>query len=184
MAILLAFAPFILFVIVERTIGVSAGLLAATAVSLALVAREALRKARSLKVLEVGTAVLFGGLAAYTLLVGGAWSVFGVRLTVDAGLFLIVLISIAVGRPFTLPYAREQVPRELWERPQFIRTNYVVTAAWAAAFAVIVAADALLLYAPEVPAAVGIVTTVLALLAAIRFTTWYPKRVRAKAAAG
>jgi hypothetical protein len=179
MAILLGFAPFILFVIVEQAVGVNAGLISAAIVALALVAREALH-GRRLKVLELGTTILFGGLAIYAWVAGGTWTVFGVRLAVDAGLFLIVLISIAIGLPFTLPYARERVPPEAWERPEFIRTNYIVTTAWAVAFAVIVAADALLLYAPQVPAAVGIAVTVLALLGAIRFTTWYPARVRAR----
>ena len=51
---------------------------------------------------------LFGGLAVYALLGGPAWTVIGVRLRVDAGLLLIVLASMAVGRPFTLQYARER----------------------------------------------------------------------------
>jgi hypothetical protein len=37
----------------------------------------------------------------------------GVRLRVDAGLLLIVLITLLVGKPFTLQYAREQVPQDL-----------------------------------------------------------------------
>ena len=53
----------------------------------------------------------------------------------------IALVSFAVGsillrRPFTLEYAREQVDEQFWEQPIFIRTNYVITWAWAAAFGV------------------------------------------------
>jgi hypothetical protein len=46
-------------------------------------------------------------------------------------LVLIAVGSIAVRRPFTLPYARERVPPEMWTTPRFIRTNHVVSAAWA-----------------------------------------------------
>jgi hypothetical protein len=45
-----------------------------------------------------------------------------------------------------------------------------------------VAADLVLLYLPELPPLIGIVATVLALVGAVRFTTWYPERVRAKLA--
>jgi hypothetical protein len=78
--------------------------------------------------------VLFSGLALYTVFGGTAWSVLPVRLCVDTGLLLIVLISMAVGRPFTLQCAREQVAPEFWDRPEFVRTNYVITAVGALAF--------------------------------------------------
>ena len=58
------------------------------------------------KILEIGTFVLFGGLALYAVLGGPMWSIMGVRLRVDAGLLTLVLITMAVGRPFTLQYAR------------------------------------------------------------------------------
>ena len=65
------------------------------------------------------------------------------RLAANGGLFAIALFSILVRNPFTLQYAREQVPREFWETPRFIWTNYIITGAWAIAFAVMAAADAL-----------------------------------------
>jgi hypothetical protein len=98
----------------------------------------------------------------------------------DAGLLLIVLASIIVCRPFTLQYARERVARELWDSPEFVRTNYVITAAWAGAFAVMVAADLVMLYVPTLPRWVGIAATVAALYGAFSFTDWYPKRNQEK----
>jgi hypothetical protein len=109
MGILLAFAPFIVFAIVDRIGSSTEGLIAATLVSLALILRDYLTPGRVPKLLEIGTLMLFGGLALYSLLAEPNWSVIGVRLCVDAGLLLIVLISIAARRPFTLQYAREQV---------------------------------------------------------------------------
>jgi hypothetical protein len=103
-------------------------------------------------------------------------------LRVDLGLLLIVLVSLALRRPFTLQYAREQVPEEFWSSPQFVRTNYVITAVWALAFAVLVVADLILLYVPELPPRVGIIATIAALVGAIKFTSWYPERVKADGA--
>jgi len=93
------------------------------------------------------------------------------------------MISIAIHRPFTLQYAREQVPEEIAAHPAFYAVNTVITAGWAVAFAVMVAADGLMLYAPQVPLAVGIALTIAAFIGAIWFTRWYPARVRARFAA-
>lgn len=46
------------------------------------------------------------------------------------------------------------------------------------ASAVMVAADLVMLYLPEVPQRAGIVATILALVGAVKFTSWYPDRRR------
>jgi hypothetical protein len=179
MNMLLAFAPFIAFVVIERTVGVSAGLAAGAVVSAAMLVRDVVSRERQVKILEIGTFLLFGALTVYALLYGASWSVAAVRLRVDAGLFLIVLASMALRQPFTIQYAREKVAPELWNASGFIRTNYAITFAWALAFAAMVAADLLMTYVTSVPHAVGIVITVAALYAAIKFSGWYPQRQRA-----
>jgi hypothetical protein len=181
MQILLAFAPFIVFVVIVRLVGGIAGLVAAAIISAALLAREVFGAGRMVKVLEIGTFVLFAGLAIYAKLAGAAWSIFAVRLRVDAGLLLVVLVSIVIHQPFTLQYAREQVTRELWNTPAFLRVNYIITGVWAAAFAIMVAADLLLLYVPSLPPSVGIVATIAALCGAVSFTSQYPERKRSPA---
>jgi hypothetical protein len=182
MGILLAFAPFIVFAVLDRVFGPAAALVAGAAVSAALIARDLLGSGRSVKILEVGTFILFSGLALYTLLRGASWSVIGVRLCVDAGLLAVVLASMAVGRPFTLQYAREQVSPQLWNRPEFIRTNYVITGVWALAFFVMVLAEVALLYVPGLPPRAGVVAIILALVGAVKFTGWYPEREKRQAA--
>lgn len=179
MGILFAFAPFIAFVVIERMIGVPAGLAAGAIVSATLLVRDLVSRTRSVKMLEIGTFLLFGGLTLIALLPGVVqWSIAAVRLRVDAGLLLIVLASIVMRRPFTLQYAREQVVPDLWDDPEFVRTNYIITSAWAAAFAVMVIADLVLTYLPALPHSFSIVATVLALVAAVKFTGWYPDRDR------
>ena len=178
MGILLAFAPFIAFALIDRIVGPTEGLVAGTLVSLALLARDVLAPERTPKILEIGTAILFGGLAAYALIATPSWSVIGVRLCVDAGLLMIVVLSLALGRPFTLQYAREQVPRAYWDSPQFVRTNVVISSVWALAFAAMVLAELALLTVPTLSHRVGIAVIVAALVGAWKFTAWYPERVR------
>ena len=181
MGILLAFAPFLAFAVLDRFLGPAEALAAAAAVSAALILRDLAGARRGVKLLEAGTFALFAGLALYTWLSGTEWSVIGVRLCVDAGLLLVVLASMAAGQPFTLQYARDQVAPEFWDRPEFIRTNYVITGVWALAFAVIVLAELALLYVPGLPQSAGIIVIVLALVAAVKFTGWYPERQKRRA---
>jgi len=91
------------------------------------------------------------------------------------------VISIAIRQPFTLQYARESVPQALWSSREFLRTNDVISAVWALAFAVLVAADFVLLTMPDLPPRFGIIATVLALVGALKFTAWYPNRDRTAA---
>ena len=182
MGILLAFVPFIVFAVVDSLVGGTAALVAGGVASAALLIRDLMLLRRTPKVLEIGTTILFAGLALYAVIAGPAWSVFGVRLRVDIGLLLIVLVSLAIRRPFTLQYAREQVAPEHWGNPAFIRANYVITAVWALAFGVLVGSDLLIVYVPGLPPAFGIAATVVALVVAVKFPGWYRERMRARAA--
>jgi hypothetical protein len=178
--ILLAFAPFIVFVIVDRFAGSLAGLAAGAITSAILLIYDFVTPKRSVKILEFGTFILFGGLTAYTYLSHKDWSVFGVRLFVDGGLLVIVLLSMALRRPFTIQYARERVPKEAWTSPEFLRTNYIITAAWAVAFAAMALIDILMISMPGAPARLGIFVTIAAIWGAYHFTQWYPARTRSK----
>jgi hypothetical protein len=175
MGILLGFAPFLAFAVATNFWGATIGLLAGAAVSAALLVNELVRRHRP-KILEIGTLLMFAGLLAWSSLFPSQLPVLSVRLRVDIGLLLIILISMAIGKPFTLQYARERVPQERWQSPQFARINFVITSVWALAFACIVAADLMMIYMPTVPIRVGIVVTIAALYGAYRFTGWYPKR--------
>ncbi len=85
MGILLAFAPFIAFALVDRLTGPTEGLVTGAAVSAALLLRD-LVLGRTAKVLEIGTAILFGALASYALLGRPSWSVIGGHRQVERGL--------------------------------------------------------------------------------------------------
>ena len=177
MSILLSLSPFLVFFALMRLASPLAGLVAAFAVSVLLCLRMAWRR-ESVKILEIGTAALFGGLVAYTLLAAPEWTVATVRLAVDTGLFAIAAVSLAIRQPFTLQYARERVPEPIWALPVFYTTNRAITTVWAIAFGLHVAADAAAEYAPAIPIWFDVAVVVGALAAAVWFSNWYPNVVR------
>ncbi len=96
---------------------------------------------------------------------------------------MIAFGSMAVGMPFTLQYAREQVDPTLWQTRAFVRTNYVIMAVWGLAFLVAALAGGygdLVLRNPN-NIWTGWIIQILAIVAALRFTGWYPEVVRARA---
>lgn len=182
MNILLAFAPFLTFALLQDQLGASDALLAATTVAALLMARDVVIKRKSLKLLEVGSLLLFGGLAFASRFLHFNPSVMVVRLWVDGGVLAIVAVSLLVGQPFTLQYAREQVRPEIAATARFRTVNFQLTLAWAVAFTVNVAADAAMLYAPGFTPEAGMVVGLAALAGAALLTAWLPKAARPKAA--
>jgi hypothetical protein len=180
MNILLGFAPYIAFYLLMRTVSIDAGLWAALVVAVLIGARNWTRSG-SLKVLEAGTVLIFMAMVIFTAAEHWKWTVMAVRLAVDAGLLAIVLVSLAIGRPFTLQYARERIAEQYWHTPLFLTINRGITFAWAAALATLVAAHAAVIFVPVVPWWLDIVLTISVLAAALRFTELYPKYASKKA---
>lgn len=168
MNLLLGFLPFLAFALVTHVAGNALGLTAGALAAVALLVRDGMA-GRHLKLLEIGAAILFGGLALYALRAQPDWSLPHVRLLVDGGLLAIVLASMCARMPFTLQYAAERVAPEVVSHPAFLRKNYVITACWAAAFGVMALADVVM----ENHAKAGVALTVAALWGAAKFTEWY-----------
>ncbi len=177
MSILFGLTPFIVFFLLMRWSTPLLALVGATAMSAILMGRLALRGG-NIKILEVGSLILFALLTLYTLSMHPDWSIAGVRLAVDGGLALIVLFSLAIRRPFTLQYARESVPEQFWTHPLFIRTNNIISAVWAVNFLISAGCDAVAIYFPTVPVSALVALTISAFVAAIWFSIWYPAYVR------
>jgi hypothetical protein len=180
MGILLGFAPFIIFAVLSRFVAASIGLWAAAATSAVLIMRQKMRGS-SMKILEIGTFFLFAALGIYSAVKGAGWDIPIVRTVVDGGLLLIILLSMLVRRPFTLQYAREQVPASVQSSPTFIKTNYSITAVWALAMAILVVADLAMHFLPSLPLRFEIIVMFAALGGALWFTKWYPGQLRKQA---
>lgn len=177
MSIVLGLTPFILFFVLMRVSTPAVALTGATVLSAVLMGRGAMRGV-SPKILEIGSLILFGALTLYTVVADAHWSIAGVRLAVDGGLALIVLFSLAIRRPFTLQYAREQVPQQFWNSPIFLRTNDLISGVWFGTFLVSAVCDAAAIWLPSVPLVAEIVLSTAAFIAAVWFSIWYPAHVR------
>jgi hypothetical protein len=175
MGILLGFTPFIAFAVANRLAGLSLSLWTGAAVSLILILRTRTR-GESPKVLEIGTLVFFALLGLVATVLHARWNISLVRCVVDGGLLGIMLLSIVVGRPFTLEYARERVSSTLYDSPPFIRQNYIITAVWVVSMAIIVLADLALHFLPRFPVWAGGAAIGVAFTGALAFSRWYPRR--------
>lgn len=172
--LLLTFAPWLALLIIARDtlFQLKVGLVVALLLSVVLGITRLLRGI-----------VLWIGLAFFLLttvaVVGleNLWVAEHLGVLANGALAASSWFTIAIGKPFTEDYAREQVDRSLWHDPAFIRTNVIVTAVWAAVFSV----NAGLAYGEMV----GFVfrgweyetASYALLLAAVVFTNWYARYV-------
>ncbi|CAN5353282.1 hypothetical protein BH11PSE4_BH11PSE4_21220 [soil metagenome] len=179
MTLFLILAPFGAFAMLVLVASSPVSLFAAAAVALGIVVWDVLRGG-SLKLLAAGSVILFASLGSYLTLVDGNWSSVAVRLAVDGGVLAIALLSLAIRLPFTLQYAREAVDAEVMKLPGFVTANYILTMVWIACFAMMLAADMLMIYAPSLPLWVGVAIAFAARNGAMYFTRWYPQYRRAK----
>ena len=62
------------------------------------------------------------------------WVIQRLGIFASGTLFLLTILSMLSGHPFTESYSREHAPRELWNSPAFIRGNFIVTGAWGLIF--------------------------------------------------
>lgn len=178
MNLLVGFAPFVLFALLAR-LSVDAALWLAFAVAFAIGIDGLLRR-RVLRVLDAGSAAIFGFLALFCGFIETGLQVSAIRLIIDISLFAIALASLVARQPFTLQYARGGVPPEVLGRASFVRANYLITLVWLVAFAVMAGADGAATFVPAVPVTGAVAAGLLALAAALIFTWRYPARVRSR----
>src|SRR5262249_7744463 len=90
--------------------------------------------------------------------------------------------SILVGSPFTIAFARESTPPEVWEAPLFRKTNLIITTVWALMFTVNLIAMLLIVGATGFGAWIPLIGPTLTMGVAIVFTTRYAAYVQRVAA--
>ena len=177
MNLIFGFAPFIAFFVLMRLATPLPALAAAFVISAYSMFRVYWR-GESIKILDIGSLALFAAMTLYTVVAHPGWSIGGVKLVVDAGLTLIAGISMAIRQPFTLQFAKEQVPEQYWSTPRFHRANQLISGAWTASFALATACDAAATYVPAVPLWLEVVLSTAGLAGAVWFTFWYRDRAR------
>ena len=176
-------APWIVYSIVEGEGRLEESSAIAFGLSLAILMIGWLRGSKP-KLLEFSDVIFFGALAIFVAVASDsthAWLERWSGEVANMALVVIAVGSILVRQPFTLAYAKESAPREMWHNPFFLRTNYVLTWVWAVAFIIEAASG---LYGDAVLGDsnnlwTGWIIQTLPLIVAAQFTIWYPERVRA-----
>jgi hypothetical protein len=182
MMLFLILAPYGAFAALMLVTSAAVSLFVSAAICLMVIAYDVLR-GHSIKMLGAGSVIVFLGLGAYITLVDSSLSSSAVKLTVDAGVLAISLMSLLIRRPFTLQYAREMVDAETAQTSGFMRASYIITWAWTGAFLLMIIANVLMIYVPGLPLWSGLVIAFAARNSAVYFTKWYPRYRRAKFAA-
>jgi hypothetical protein len=179
MTIFLILAPYGAFSLLMVMTSATVSLFAASAICLVVIGID-ICYGRSIKILGVGSAILFAALGGYLSLIDPTLSNSAVKLAADAGVFSISLTSLALRFPFTLQYALEVVDAETARLPGFMNANYIITSAWTAAFLLMMIANVALIYVPGLPLWSGLVIAFAARNSAAYFTKWYPRYRKAK----
>ena len=85
------------------------------------------------KLLEYADVVYFAGLAVLVAFASPGtrtWLELWGGEVANVAVFAIAFGSVLLRMPFTLQYAREDVPEEYWHEPEFLRVNYLITWVW------------------------------------------------------
>jgi hypothetical protein len=137
------------------------------------------------KMLEYADVVFFGALAIVVATTSDAvheWLELWGGEVANITLTVIVVGSILIRRPFTLAYAKEETPEEVWDSPLFLRTNYIISGVWAGAFVIQALSglygDAVLHTSDNLWT--GWIIQTVPMIVAVQFTLWYPKRIEAQ----
>ncbi|MCC0100031.1 hypothetical protein K7B10_35665 [Streptomyces flavotricini] len=180
-------APWIIFSLLVGPGRFEFAVVLALATTVVLVAAgRIINRGSSWKLLEIADLVFFAILAVVGILASDdtrRWLETYAGEVSNIALVLIAFGSMAFRMPFTLQYAREQVDPAHWNSPAFLRTNYLITGVWGLAFLVAAVAGAygdLVLHNPN-NIWTGWIIQILAIVAALRFTEWYPDVARARA---
>ena len=179
MTIFLILAPYGAFAMLMLVTSATVSLLCAALICLAVIAFDVAR-GRSIKILGVGSVIVFAAVGFYLIFVDATSSSIAVKIAVDAGMLLVSLGSIMIGRPFTRQYALEQVDAETAKLPGFIKANYLITAVWTLSMLLMMAGNVALIYVPGLPLWSGLLIAFAARNSAVYFTKWYPEYRKAK----
>jgi hypothetical protein len=146
--------------------------LAALGIAVAIVAHEYSRDA--IKILDCVTAAYFG-FALVTTIAIGPWLFRNYSIFLSWGVFASVTwATLLVGFPFTIQYAREKAPPEIWNDPLFMRLNLILTAVFGLMFSVNTMLGAIAVMTGHL-LFLGLIIPLALLVAAIVFSSVYPK---------
>lgn len=177
--LVVSFAPWIAFLVIAKDTmhRVEIGLVVALALTVLM---AALRLHRGI-IMWVGL-VFFTGATVAVLGFHNLWTIKHLGVLANGALAIGSWTTLMIGKPFTLEYARQHTDPSKWNHPLFIRTNEILTAAWASVFTFNTVVAWLLMKHVLLPEWACHTMSYAALVGAAAFTSWYPGHVRKTAA--
>jgi hypothetical protein len=177
---LLCFSPWLAFLIIARDslLQVKIGL----AVAFALTIVMGIAKLHRGVLLWAGLA-FFAAASVAVIGLDDLWTERHLGVLANGTLAAATFLGMAIGRPFTLDYAKSHTDPTLWESPLFLRANNVLTGVWGAAFGVNLLFAWGKMERFALPALAYELLAYAVLIVAAALTSWYPKYVHARAQA-
>ena len=178
--LLLAFAPWLSFLVIAHgsMFRLELGLCVALALSIIMGITGLHRGV----IFWVGL-IFFSATTVLVMGFGNMWTVHHMGILANGALAAGTWFGVFRRKPFTLSYAKEHTPREVWNSEAFLRSNMIISAAWSSAFTV----NAVLawmklerLYVPDL--AYEIISYAILVGVAV-FTQYYPAHLKRLAGA-
>jgi uncharacterized membrane protein len=174
-----AFIPWIIFwVVADSRSTWEYGALGALIASLVLLVPE-LRK-RKVKMLDAATVTFFAAMTIAGIIISphdGEWLDRWAN-TISSGALGVIVLATLPFRPFTEDYAREQTPPEVWNTPEFRRTNQVITLVWGGVFVGTAILGAIAASSPSSSDWTNWILPIALIVVGFKFTERYPEIVR------
>src|SRR3954451_13379614 len=140
MNVFAGFAPWIVYWILIGSVSFRTAVLIAFLLSLIVTVQSLVRGGKP-KLLEVGGTIAFAILVVITFASNDHFLERWIQPLTNASLFAIALVSVLIGKPFTMQYAVESVTPEEAAKPGFKYINTIITWVWVVAFGIMTVAS-------------------------------------------
>jgi len=172
---LLSFAPWISFLVIAHgsMFRLKLGLVVAAVLTVVM----AVTKLHRGVIMWVGI-VFFVYATVAVVFLEHMWTVLHMGVLANGALAAGTWLTLFMGKPFTLEYAREHTDPALWTNPVFLRTNNLLTAVWGAAFTIGAGLAWLKMTRHDLPELGLELTNYAFMLSAMAFSNWYPLYVK------
>lgn len=133
--------------------------------------RQGLRKGF---VLSWGTLIFFVFMFFAVVVARNAWVAKHAWLFSNGALAAIAWVSVLIGKPFTIQYAKEMTSPDKWNNPVFIKINYILSMVWGTVFLAGMGLHVIKLIIPSFTGWMFELTTYIPSVFGIWFTTRFP----------
>jgi hypothetical protein len=146
-------------------------------------------QSRKPKLLDVASIIFFGGfvIAGFSTHRGDVTGVDQYSQVIASGaLAIISYLSVLFGHPFTVDYAKEKTPPELWGTPLFKHVNVVLTLVWGTIFGLCALLGIAAVHATSKGAAdwFNWYLPIILIVVGFKFNARYPEMARKRAGLG